>query len=387
MRNTFDITFYCRKSRMNRKGLAPIELAISMNGERRFINLPVTMSPEQFEKQVSSKTANDTKKYLESVETRIKEYQVQRASEGLDFSIDLIREYVKSGFNANYSMQELWDDFFSTFKKKGTTPRNERKYELVIEAFFTNILPPEAQVSELTHIHIVQFERHLKTHFADSTAANMLSKFRSIVLFGMSIERIAHDPFKGIHIRKKAKDVDFLSAQEVAAIRKKRMPNERLERVKDLFLFQCFTALSYCDMAALIPEDFQQNQFGQIYIEKCRAKTKVLFCTVLFEDAIVIARKYDFRLPVISNQRYNGYLKEIADLCGIDKTLHTHLGRHTAGCYLLNKGLPIEVVSKIMGHTNTRMTRHYAHLIRDTVFSTIAALEKVTANSRQKSVC
>ena len=376
MRNTFDITFYCRKCKKNRKGLAPIELAISMNGERRFINLPVTMKPEQFEKHILSKTANDTKKYLESVESSIKEYQFRRASEGLDISIDLIREYVKSGFNTNYTMQELWDAFFTSFRKKGTTPRNERKYELVMEVFFSNILSPDAQVSELSHLHILQFERHLKTHFADSTAANMLSKFRSIVLFGISIERIAVDPFKGIHIRKKAKEVDFLSAQEVDSIRKKKMPNERLERVKDLFLFQCFTALSYCDMAALVPDDFQQNQFGQIYIEKCRAKTKVLFCTVLFEDAIDIARKYDFRLPVISNQRYNGYLKEIADLCGIEKTLHTHLGRHTAGCYLLNKGLPIEVVSKIMGHTNTRMTRHYAHLIRDTVFSSIAALER-----------
>ena len=77
MRNTFDITFYCRKSRMNKKGLAPIELAISMNGERRFINLPVTMKPEQFEKHILSKTANDTKKYLESVELSIKDYQVR----------------------------------------------------------------------------------------------------------------------------------------------------------------------------------------------------------------------------------------------------------------------------------------------------------------------
>ena len=297
MRNTFDITFYCRKSRMNKKGLAPIELAISMNGERKFISLPLTMNPTLFEKQIYAKTENGTKKYIAEVESKIKAYQIQRASEGLDYTIDTIREYVKGGFNANYTMQELWDDFFTSFRKKGTTPRNERKYELVMEVFFSNILPPNAQVSDLIHLHIVQFERHLKTHFADSTAANMLSKFRSIVLFGISIERITVDPFKGIHIRKKAKEVDFLSAQEVDTIRKKRMPNERLEKVKDLFLFQCFTALSYCDMAALVPEDFQQNQFGQIYIEKCRAKTKVLFCTVLFEDAIDIARKYDFRLP------------------------------------------------------------------------------------------
>ena len=376
MRNTFDISFYCRKSKMNRKGLAPIELAVSMNGARRFINLPLKMEPEKFEKQVSSKTRNSTKQYLASVETKLKDYQALYAGENKEMTLDIIQEYVKCGFNSNYTLGELWSAFFTSFKKKGTTPRNERKYELVMEVFFANVLPPEAQLSELTHLRVVQFERYLKLHFADSTAANMLSKLRTIILFGMNIQRITTDPFRGIRIVKKAKEVDYLSAQEVDSIRKKKMPNERLEKVKDLFLFQCFTALSYCDMAALSPEDFQKNQFGQIYIEKCRAKTKVLFCTVLFEDAVEIAKKYEYNLPIISNQRYNGYLKEIADLCGIDKTLHTHLGRHTAGCYLLNKGLPIEVVAKIMGHTNTRMTRHYAHLVRDTVFSSIAALKE-----------
>ena len=92
MRNTFDITFYCRKSRMNKKGLAPIELAISMNGERKYISLPVTMNPKLFEKQIYAKTENDTKRYLAEVESKIKAYQIQRASEGLDYSIDTIRE-------------------------------------------------------------------------------------------------------------------------------------------------------------------------------------------------------------------------------------------------------------------------------------------------------
>ena len=137
MRNTLDMTFYCRKCKVNRKGLAPIELAISMNGERRFINLPVTMEPDRFEKHVTAKTKNDTKKYLESVESQIKAFQIQRASENKALTIDTIREYVKNGFNTNYTMLELWNSFFTNFHKKGTTPRNERKYELVIEAFFS----------------------------------------------------------------------------------------------------------------------------------------------------------------------------------------------------------------------------------------------------------
>lgn len=161
-------------------------------------------------------------------------------------------------------MNELWEDFFQAFKKKGTTARNERKYELVMESFFSNVLDGTEQVANLNHAHVLAFERFLKSTFSNSTAANMLSKFRSIVLFGIHTDKMEADPFKGIKIVKKAKEVDFLTMNEVNRLRDKTMPNERLERVKDLFLFQCFTALSYCDMAALSPIDFRNNQYGQI---------------------------------------------------------------------------------------------------------------------------
>ncbi len=374
MRNTFALAFYCRKSRMDKKGLAPVELAVSMNTSRSFINLPVKMAPNIFEKQLAAKKGNDLKAYIATVEGKIRDLQMDYAAIGKALTMEVVREYVKSGFYRSYTLEDLWADFYESFKKKGTTPRNERKYELVKEAFFSHVLPSTTQVVDLNRNHIQSFERYLQSRFSNSTAANMLSKLRTIILFGINTDHLESDPFKGIRIVKKAKEVDFLTMPEVEKIRSKRMPNERLDHVKDLFLFQCFTALSYCDMAALEPEDFQKNQYGQTYIEKNRAKTKVKFCTILFEDADAIAKKYAYRLPVISNQRYNGYLKEIADLCGIEKPLHTHIGRHTAGCYLLNKGLPIEVVAKIMGHTNTRMTRHYAHLLRDTVFSSVAAL-------------
>ena len=204
----------------------------------------------------------------------------------------------------------------------------------------------------------------------------MLSKMRSVILYAINNGKIEKDPFRGIRINKRLKDVEFLTFEELDRIRYKKMPNERLERVKDLFLFQCFTALSYCDMASLTPEDFQGNDLGQIFIRKYRAKTKVEFCTVLLEDAKAIAKKYEFHLPMLSNQRYNGYLKEIAALCDINKDLHSHIGRHTAACYLLNKGISIEVVSRILGHTNTRMTRHYAKLLDESVFKEFKKLEE-----------
>lgn len=376
MRNTFDIAFYCRNSRKNKRGLAPIEMSVSLNGTRAFINLPMKVKPEAFGAYLSTKKTNEVRSYLSSVESKMNTLQAMMAASSRSMTLDLIREYVKGGFHFSYTLGELWSDYFESLRKKGTTPRNERKYQLVIDAFYAQILPAEAQVIEIQHHHIQDFESYLKSNFAESTAANMLSKMRSIILYAINNGKIENDPFKGIRINKRLKDVEFLSIEDLSNLRQKKMPNDRLERVKDLFLFQCFTALSYCDMALLHPDDFQKNDLGQIFIRKSRAKSKIEFCTVLFEDADAIAKKYNYQLPVISNQRYNGYLKEIAAICNIDKDLHSHIGRHTAACYLLNKGLSIEVVSRILGHTNTRMTRHYAKLLDESVFKEFKRLEE-----------
>ena len=166
----------------------------------------------------------------------------------------------------------------------------------------------------------------------------------------------------------------FLTESEIHRIQSKRMVG-RLEKVRDLFLFQCFTGLSYSDMANLTKDDFNVNNKGQVYVKKTRQKTGVLYLVVLLDDAKRIAEKYDYSLPVLSNQRYNSYLKEIKDLCHISKPLHTHIGRHTAATYLLNKGIPIETVAKILGHSDIKQTQHYAKLLDDSVFQEFKKLE------------
>ena len=377
MRNTFNIAFYCRSSRVNKRGLAPIEMSVTINGERAFINLPMKAKPEKFEEQVTSRRSNEVRNYLYTVENKINSLQASMAASEQILTLDLVRKYVRAGFQISYTLEELWADYYSVLQKKGTTLRNERKYILTMQCFYEHILPPETQVADIRHRHILDFETYLNHQYAGPTVASMLSKMKSVLLYAINHDKLQENPFNGIRINKKLKDVEFLTLAEIDAIRNKQMPNERLDRVKDLFLFQCFTALSYCDMAALTLKDYQRNEMGQTYIRKCRAKTQIEFCTVLFEDAEAIAQKYGYQLPVISNQRYNGYLKEIGDLCQIDKVLHSHIGRHTAACYLLNRGLPIEVVSRILGHTNTRMTRHYAKLLDDTVFREIKRLEQI----------
>jgi integrase len=164
--------------------------------------------------------------------------------------------------------------------------------------------------------------------------------------------------------------VVFFNKKELEHLEKLEIPATKLYlvRTRDVFLFQCYTALSYCDMALLEPKDFQSNEEGVLYLRKNRKKTGVEFFIVLLPEAVAIARKYSFRLPILSNQRYNNYLKEIGAICKIDKPMHSHIGRHTAATYLLNRSIPMEMVAKTLGHSTTKQTRHYAKLLDRSVF-------------------
>ena len=162
--------------------------------------------------------------------------------------------------------------------------------------------------------------------------------------------------------REKNNVIDFMKYP------KRIYPIGRLDKVRDCFLFSCYTGLSFCDMATLSMDDIQTN--GTVhYIKRNRAKTDVQYIIPLSDKAMSILVKYGFNLPVISNAKTNAYLKEIQTLAGIEKNLHFHLARHTALTLMLQNGIPIEIVSKIAGHTKIRQTQHYAKVMENTVLS------------------
>lgn len=136
-----------------------------------------------------------------------------------------------------------------------------------------------------------------------------------------------------------------------------------MNNVRWLFLFQCYTGLAYTDLATLTKEDIKDGM-----IIKRRKKTKVQSIIPILEVTKQILEMYDYKLPILSNQKYNAYLKEIADICGINKELHTHLARHTMATICLNNGIDINVIAKILGHSSTRITLStYAQLLNSTV--------------------
>ena len=371
MRTTFNIGFVCRQSKVTKSGKAPVEMSIIINGKRTYLTLPIKEDPKMFQKQVSSKKMNPIKEYLEQVYQKVVVAQTELVKNDIPVTAASLKEYIQNGCTTSYTIQDLFDEYLKILKKRvgiNLTKAVYRKYEIVRNLFYSSISNTK-QVTEITNGVIANFYAELNQKYESTTSASMMVKLKTIVTYALDNGKLKINPFNSIKISKRTKEVEFLTTEELQAI-KSRTFSGRLEKVRDLFLFQCFTGLAYIDMANLTKEDFQFNE-DQIYIKKCRVKTNITYLTVLIDEAAEIAKKYNFELPVLSNQKYNSYLKEIADLCGITKSLHTHIGRHTFATYMLNKGVSIEVVAKMLGHSNIKQTQHYSKLVDKTVFKAV----------------
>lgn len=371
MRTTFNIGFVCRQSKVTKAGKAPVEMSIIINGKRTYLTLPMKEDPKSFQKLVASKKMNPMKEYLEQIYQKVVVAQTELVKNDIPVTAISLKDYIQNGCTTSYTIDDLFTEYLKILKKRvgvNLTAAVYRKYEIVRNLFYGSISNTK-QVNEITNGVIANFYAELNRKYESTTSAAMMVKLKTIITYALDNGKLKINPFNSIKISKRTKEVEYLTLDEIQAIKSKSF-NGRLEKVRDLFLFQCFTGLAYADMAQLTKEDFQFNG-EQIFIKKCRVKTGISYLTVLIDEAVEIIRRYNFELPVLSNQKYNSYLKEIADLCGITKPMHTHIGRHTFATYMLNKGVSIEVVAKMLGHSNIKQTQHYSKLVDKTVFKAV----------------
>lgn len=366
---TFNVSFYCRNSKVNTKGLAPIELTIIVNGERTIITLPRKENPQEFKAAVSSKRNNPIKEYLEATRKRLNAITTELMEEGEALTAVTLKEYFMYGGARHYTIKNLFDEYIGILKKRehvDLTTRSYRKYELARDRFY-QIIDRNKSVSAITSSVIVEYLTTLRKDFNRATTNGYGQRIKTVIKYGQSKGYIKTNPFIGIHIRKGDTDIRFLTTEELNKIRDTDFKNEAINRVRDLFTFQAASGMSYCDMAALTKEDIQFNESGQPYIHKRRAKTNVYFTSVILNDGIDVLKKYDYELPIISNQKYNTALKFIRDICGIEKPLHTHIARHSYATRCINEGIRLEVVAKLLGHSTIRQTLHYARLLQKSI--------------------
>tara|TARA_R110002051_G_scaffold83979_3_gene148841 strand:- start:186 stop:932 length:747 start_codon:yes stop_codon:yes gene_type:complete len=219
------------------------------------------------------------------------------------------------------------------------------------------------------------FEYYLKTtkNCSHNSAIKYVTNLKKIIRIAFDHDWITKNPFANWKARIKIIDRAFLSEEEIQAIIEKEFTIKRLDQVKDIFIFCCYTGLAYADVKKLCKDDVVIGIDGEKWIKTVRTKTSTRSNIPILPIAQKILDKYkedptvisnNVLLPVLSNQKTNAYLKEIADVCGISKNLTFHLARHTfATTVTLTNGVPIETVSKMLGHKSLKTTQHYAKIL------------------------
>lgn len=228
----------------------------------------------------------------------------------------------------------------------------------------------------INHSFIVDFNVYLQSEMkcSENTAAKFVQLFKSIIIIARNNGYIVTDPFANYQIRFKKVDRGYLTEDELKLILEKRFSCKRLEQVRDVFIFSCFTGLAYIDVKNLKKENIKKGFDSNLWIMTKRKKTNVQSNILLLDVPLKILKKYEGKfddgrvLPVLSNQKMNAYLKEIADICGINKNISFHLARHTfATTVTLAKGVSIESVSKMLGHSDIKTTQIYARITNEKI--------------------
>lgn len=231
--------------------------------------------------------------------------------------------------------------------------------------------------ADLTYTNIVAFDKYMRDKKIGNISINKNhSLFNMYIKIAINKELIQKSPYD-LFTPPKGKNNDpvFLTIEEVERIKNLSGLNEKLERTRDLFVFQCYTGMAYVDMQSFSKNDIQILNEQEI-IRSSRTKTDESFILLFLPDAKKIAEKYNYNLPKISNQKYNDYLKLLIahPEVNINKKVTSHTARHTFATYLLNKGISLETVSKTLGHSSIKQTQLYARILSKKVIDDMKKL-------------
>lgn len=389
MNNTFGVLFYLKVQKVSSQGKMPICARVTVNGKRTEISVKRSISAVEWDTKKgmprgSRKEIAELSMFLNQFKAKIiSTYQQMLLSEDV-INGSAIRDKILGPRKSaptilslieHHNKQQQHKLASGTMKNYYTTQRYIKKF--ILEKHYRT----DISLSELNYKFILDFESYLfnfvpqdhQKPLNNNGVMKHIERLRKMINMAVMLDWIPKDPFSSFKKHFDKVERDCLTSRELSDLEKKHFSIERLKHVKDMFLFSCYTGLAYIDLAELSPKDIITGDDGGLWISTSRVKTDVTVRVPLLPQAIELMQKYrdDMRalsngtvFPVISNQRMNGYLKEIADVCGITKTLTFHIARHTfATTVTLSNGVPIESVSKMLGHTNIRTTQIYAKVI------------------------
>ena len=363
--------------------MSPITMTIGANGERAEFQTGRKIAPENWDngkQQAKGKTteAKLLNAYLNQLRNKVYLKEIELMQRGYLITARLLRDAVidkvealneKTLFQVLAEHNEEQKKLVGNGVSKATYFISEYTDRLLKEYVKQKYKREDLFLRELNLSFIQSFHTFLKIdkRMAQNSSTKHLKLLKKIINMAVANSYITYNPFATYKVEREPVEIDFLDEEELRKIINFDTPLPRLERAKDMFLFGCFTGLAYIDIKTLAPEHFEKDSAGRIWIKKRRVKTGVLSRIPLLPIAKLILDKYkggDKLLPIQDSADINKYLKDIAILCGIKKRICFHTSRHTfASTVTLANNISLEVVSKMLGHTNTRMTTHYAKMI------------------------
>jgi len=387
MKSNFHLLFYLRKQKNFKGGPMAIYMRITVNGKRADMSAGRECDPAKWNSQAGRAigTKEETRalnNYLDSLQTKIR-----NAHQALiDTNQRITTESLQNQFNGKAEKSRYLMQLFTEHNAKVKAligngfEANTLKGYNTSEKHLTAFLQKEygktdIEISQLDYAFITGFEFYLKAECKCSgvSAAKYIKHLKKIVNHCIANSWLTINPFVNYKSTAKAKERTYLTQSELDSIANKKLSIERLQQVRDIFVFCCYTGLSYADVKKLKRSEIAIGMDGERWIFTSRQKTDTSSRIPILPVALEILDRYQdhpqcenkgLLLPVLSNQKMNAYLKEIADLCDIVKHLTFHLARHTfATTVTLSNNVPIETVSKMLGHTNIKTTQHYAKVL------------------------
>lgn len=404
MSKTFGLLFYLKKNKASASGTLPIYLRITIDGKRTEISTKRTIEIKKWSVEANkaigrTEDIRELNAYLDSLVSKV--YQCQR--DLIQDNKEVTTETLKNKFLGIEEKQVTLINLFKDHNKQverligngysaGTLERYKTVCKHLQEFVKHTYNVSDYRLNKINHKFITDFEFYLKSEreCAHNSTIKYIKNFKKIVRIAIANDWIVKDPFLNYKVQLKEVKREFLSEEEMQTMLEKDLHTHRLELVRDIFIFCCYTGLAYSDVKKLSKDSIVIGIDGEKWIKTNRTKTGTRSSIPLLPPALKILKKYEnsplsvskgVLLPVLSNQKSNAYLKEIADLCGIKKNLTTHLARHTfATTVTLSNGVGIESVSKMLGHTSIKTTQHYAKILDSKVSDDMAILKQKFIN-------
>lgn len=391
MSNLFSILFFPKRGRSTQEDYAVLYSRITYSGKRaefstsRKINLK-NWNSKRGKARGTSEESRSINRFIDSIRASLYEIHDRLLRDDRLISATAIKDIYLGKEAKQYMLLEIFQDHNDQMQSlvgkgytKGTLQRYSACKQHIDDYLVFRGKSKDIPVEEVDHKFITGFDYFLRSEkdCVHNTAQKYIVNFKKIIRIAYANQWIEKDPFFHWKGSWKSSEREFLDDKELQELAEKEFGIPRLELVRDIFLFCCYTGLAFADVKKLSLDDIVIHISGKKWIKTQRQKTKSLSSIPLLEIPEAILEKYADHpqvksgkgvLPVLTNQKSNSYLKEIADVCGIKKNLTTHLARHTfATTVTLSKGVPIESVGKMLGHRSLKTTQIYAKVLDEKV--------------------